>query len=255
MTSKPESSPRISIVIPVRDDARLLLRCLRALRQQRLQADEVIVVDNGSTDGSAAVATAAGAKVVHCSERGIPAASATGYDAAVGDLILRLDADCVPPRSWTDDVATLLSRRPELDAVTGPGRFLDGPRALRGVAALVYLGAYVLATAPALGHLPLFGSNMALRKEAWLRVRDQVHRHDAEVHDDLDLAFHIGHGGRIGVLRSAPMGISFRPMREGRGFALRVRRGMRTVIVHWPGEFPSRRWARRIRHRTAGAAA
>lgn len=243
------------MVIPVRDDARLLLRCLRALQQQRLQADEVIVVDNGSTDGSAAVAMAAGARVVHCAERGIPAASAAGYDAADGDLILRLDADCVPPPSWTADVVTLLQRRPELDAVTGPGRFLDGPPAVRAVAALVYLGAYVLTTAPALGHVPLFGSNMALRNEVWLRVRDQVHRHDPEVHDDLDLAFHIGRGGRIGVLRSAPMGISFRPMREGRAFARRVHRGMRTVIMHWPGEFPSRRWVHRIRHRTAGVVA
>lgn len=196
---------------------------------------------------------AAGARVVHCAERGIPAASATGYDAAAGDLILRLDADCVPPPSWTQDVASMLWRRPDLDAVTGPGRFLDGPRALRTVAVLAYLGAYVLATAPALGHLPLFGSNMALRRNAWLRVRDQVHRHDPEVHDDLDLAFHIGRGGSIGMLRSAPMGISFRPMREGRAFARRVRRGVRTVILHWPGEFPSRRWARRIRRPTADA--
>jgi len=189
--------------------------------------------------------------VVRCAERGIPAASATGYDAATGDLILRLDADCVPAPSWTRDVAELMERRSELDAVTGPAVFVDGPRALRAVMAFVYLGAYVLATAPALGHLPLFGSNMALRADAWRRVRQDVHRHDAEVHDDLDLAFHIGRGGRIGVLRSAPMGISFRPMRSGRAFARRMRRGLHTVVVHWPGEFPSRRWVGRLRHGSA----
>lgn len=237
------------MVIPVRDDARLLARCLRALEQQDLKADEVIVVDNGSSDRSAAVASAAGARVVSCAERGIPAASATGYDAAAGDLILRLDADCVPPRSWTQDVVAALRCRPELDAVTGRARFLDGPRPLRGIAAGLYLGAYMLATAPALGHRPLFGSNMGFRAEAWRRVRNEVHRHDAEVHDDLDLAFHLGWDGRIGMLRAAPMGISFRPMRSRHAFARRVRRGMHSVFVHWPKQFPVRRWTHRLSRR------
>lgn len=229
----------------MRDDAVLLARCLRALARQDLRADEVIVVDNGSSDHSAAIASAAGARVVHCAESGIPAASAAGYDTAAGELILRLDADCVPPPSWTHDVVARLEDGSGLDAVTGCGRFVDGPRGMRAAMAVLYLGAYVLATIPALGHLPLFGSNMAFRADAWRRVRNEVHRHDAEVHDDLDLAFHLGRAGGIGMLRSAPMGMSFRAMRSGRDFTRRLRRGLHTVLVHWPGDFPPRRWARR----------
>jgi len=46
----------ISVVIPVYNDAEFLRTCLRALSQQRRPADEVIVVDNASTDATAAIA-------------------------------------------------------------------------------------------------------------------------------------------------------------------------------------------------------
>ena len=86
--------PAVSVVIPVKDDAALLTRCLSALAAQDRPVDEIIVVDNGSSDDSADRARAAGARVVRCDDPGIPAAASAGYDAARGDLILRRDADC-----------------------------------------------------------------------------------------------------------------------------------------------------------------
>jgi glycosyltransferase involved in cell wall biosynthesis len=237
---------RLSVVIPVRDDEELLARCLMALHRQTRRADEVIVVDNASTDASAAVASSEGARVVDCAEIGIPAAAAAGYDAATGDLILRLDADCVPPPDWAHRAEALFSRSPDLTAATGGARFVDGPRPLRWTAA-VYLGAYRIASAAALGHRPLFGSNLVFRADAWQAVRAEVHRHDAETHDDMDLSFHLGAIGAIGALPGAPMGISMRPLWR-RDFRRRMRRGLRTVLLHWPDEFPPWRW-RRLRAR------
>jgi len=48
--------PTISVVIPVKDDATGLRTCLEALRGQTLSPDEIVVVDNGSRDGSPVVA-------------------------------------------------------------------------------------------------------------------------------------------------------------------------------------------------------
>ncbi len=245
----------VSVVIPVKDDGTALARCLAALRAQSRRPDEIIVVDNGSSDGSGDVARAAGAIVVPCDEPGIPAASARGYDHATGDLILRLDADCVPPACWVEEVTAAFAERQDVAAFSGRAHFIDGPSALRVPLATAYLLAFALVTSPALGHLPLFGSNLAMRRQAWRAVGSRVHRHDAHLHDDLDLAYHIGARFRIRFLKGTPMGISMRPFHSGRGFLLRLYRGFRTVTVHWPRDFPPYRWRRLVFHRRAMPAA
>jgi len=243
----------VSIVIPVKDDAAQLRRCLRALARQTRLPDEIVVVDNGSSDDSAAVAFAAGARLIRCDAAGIPAAASAGYDAARGDLILRLDADSVPAPDWVAAFAQAFATRPDVGAFTGGARFIDGPPALRTPLAAVYLGGYAAAGLAALGHPPLFGSNMAFRREAWRHVRSRVHRDDATLHDDLDLAFHLGEHRRIRYLPQARLGISMRPFGDPRAFARRVRGGFRTVFVHWPTDFPPVRWDRRLLRGLRGA--
>jgi glycosyltransferase involved in cell wall biosynthesis len=244
VAARPADDPTtVSVVIPVKDDDTELARCLAALAAQTRAPDEVIVVDNGSTDASASVARAAGARVEHCAEPGIPAASAHGYDRATGDLLLRLDADCVPDPGWVDAVVQAFARRPEVGGVTGGARFRDGPRPLRGPLEALYLGAYAVMAGSALGHLPLFGSNMAIRREAWRGIRHRVHR-GARVHDDFDLSFHLGERWRIARLRGARMEMSMRPFTDPSGFPQRVGMGVRTVLVHWPHDFPPVRWVR-----------
>lgn len=252
-TGVPTVRATVTIVIPVKDDATRLDACLHALARQTLLPDEIIVVDNGSSDHSADVAARHGARVLHCLQPGIPAASSHGYDHATSDLILRLDADCVPSKTWVDAMATAFAQQPHVDAFTGGARFIDGPRALRHTLAAVYLGAYVAVTTPALGHLPLFGSNMAMRAQVWRGVQASICRHDAELHDDLDLAYHLGEGRRIRYLPGTLMGMSMRPFGSPRSMATRVGRGFRTVGVHWPRDFPPIRVVRRVAARTRGA--
>lgn len=240
------STATVSVVIPVRNDGPHLDACLRALATQTRVADEIVVVDNGSTDASADIARAAGARVVFCGERGIPAAAATGYDAATGDLILRLDADSLPAPTWVASMVEALDD-PEVDAVTGGAVFHDGPAARRVVMARAFLGTYATFAFPALGHTPLWGSNMAFRRRAWIAVRDQVHL-DPELHDDLDLAYHLGVSHRIRYVAGRHMRVSSRTV-EPRRFAICFRRGAGTVFAHWPEDFPVARWVRIARAR------
>ncbi|WP_396645587.1 glycosyltransferase family 2 protein [Microbacterium sp.] len=237
-------SPAVSVVIPVRDDAVPLAACLEALAAQQRPADEIIVVDNASTDHSGDIARAAGARVVYCGERGIPAAAAAGYDAARGDLILRLDADSLPAPGWIAHMTAALSD-PAVDAVTAGAVFHDGPERQRRPMAWAFLGTYTAFAFPALGHAPLWGSNMAFRRRAWQSVRDRVHL-DPNLHDDLDLAFHLGEHHRIRIIRGRQqMRVSSRTVRPRR-FAKSFSRGMGTVFAHWPHEIPPLRWARRL---------
>lgn len=247
----------ISVVIPVKDDAQQLRECLLALGRQTRPADEIVVVDNGSSDSSALVAARMGARVVRQEGGGIPAASAAGYDAARGEIIARLDADCLPGEGWLERIGEDFSRDADLAAVTGGARFAEGPRLLRSLLAALYLGSYYAVLTPTLGHAPLFGSNFAMRRSAWEAVSAEVHRRDILVHDDLDLAFHLGRDHRIGLDRELDMTISMRPLTDPSSYLLRVRRGFHTVTLHWPHEFPPQRWvrSRRREHASAGGRA
>jgi glycosyltransferase involved in cell wall biosynthesis len=87
---------RVSVVIPCLNEAENIAECVR--RAQTVLADngidgEVVVVDNGSEDGSGEIAGAAGARVVEEPRRGYGQAYQSGFEAAGGDYIVMIDAD------------------------------------------------------------------------------------------------------------------------------------------------------------------
>ena len=91
-----------SVVIPAYNAGKTLSETLAALQDQSVPPEdyEVIVVDDGSTDETAAVARRAGAECITQPNRGPAAARNSGVRAARGELILFTDADCVPERDW-----------------------------------------------------------------------------------------------------------------------------------------------------------
>jgi glycosyltransferase involved in cell wall biosynthesis len=232
--------PSVSVVIPVRDDAAELAECLRLLAAQELAPLEVVVVDNGSTDDSAALARQHGARVVAEPRVGIPSAAAAGYDAARGEVIARLDADSRPGPDWVAQVARATAD-PRVDAVTGGGRFHDLPPVLRQLATALYLGAYFLLTHLALGHVPLWGSSMAVRRTSWERVRDRVHT-TADVHDDLDLAFALGPEALIRFVPALRVEVSGRSVQGVAQLRRRMARAVTTLRLNWAVQPPWERW-------------
>ncbi|CAM5787125.1 glycosyltransferase family 2 protein [Cellulomonas persica] len=230
----------------MRDDAEALDACLQRLARQTVRPLEVVVVDNGSTDASARVAVNHGARVVVEPRPGIPAAAATGYDAAAGDVIARLDADSLPGPRWVERIATRMSDEPDLDALSGTGRFTDLRPIPGAVATAVYLGAYYVLGHLALGHPPLWGSSMAVRRSAWCEVRRAVARDDAEIHDDLDLAFALGPERRVVLDRELRVGVSARSLRGAAQRRRRFGRARRTLRRNWRRLPPWRRWRLRL---------
>ncbi|MEI4485371.1 glycosyltransferase [Frigidibacter sp. MR17.14] len=111
------SAPDVSVILPLYNDRETLPAVLAALAAQRTaRRVEVIVVDDGSTDGGPAL-VAAPVRLVTQANAGPAAARNRGAEAAGGALLLFLDSDCVPPPDWIERMAAAVTGR--FDAVMG----------------------------------------------------------------------------------------------------------------------------------------
>lgn len=112
-------SGTISVIVPVYNCERFLAEAVASVRAQGVPVHELIVVDDGSTDGSAAIARSVADRVISQANLGIGAARNTGIAAAGGDLLAFLDSDDL----WSPDKLALqmaaLDADPSLDMVLG----------------------------------------------------------------------------------------------------------------------------------------
>jgi GT2 family glycosyltransferase len=118
------SEPEVSFVIPVRDDAVRLRRCLASIIDETpASCIEVIVVDNGSADDSAGVARRAGATVISAPGRRVAEMRNLGAEVARGRLLAFVDADHLVGPGW---VSAALSSTAE-EGVAGAGSLCRAP--------------------------------------------------------------------------------------------------------------------------------
>ncbi|MFP4003170.1 MAG: glycosyltransferase family 2 protein [Alphaproteobacteria bacterium] len=116
--------PRVSVIVPVRDDAARLRHCLEALRAQTVPPFEVIVVDNGSTDESAEVARSFGGVDVICEPRpGSYAARNAGLHRAEGEFVAFTDSDCIPAPGWLANLLAAAAGRGGFGIIAGHVEF------------------------------------------------------------------------------------------------------------------------------------
>jgi glycosyltransferase involved in cell wall biosynthesis len=177
--------PVVSVVVPTRDRAGYLAVALDSLAAQELREPyEVVVVDDGSTDGTPGVVEHAAQRrdgpsgapaapvssLRHERPRGLNAARNTGIRAARADLVAMVDDDVYAPPSWLRELVAGAGRHPGAEGFGGPIRARFEGRAPRGCGR----------ESPPITALDLgpgdrdaelvWGANMAIRRAAFERV-------------------------------------------------------------------------------------
>ena len=119
--------PKLSVIIPAYNEEKFIADCLRSLAKQKTTFPyEVIIVDNNSSDATAAIATHLGARVVKEKQPGVCYARQAGLEAARGDIIVSTDADTTYAPTWLQKIHDAFDS-PEVVGVTGAIRFVHEP--------------------------------------------------------------------------------------------------------------------------------
>jgi len=128
----------ISVVVPAYNEETSVGRCLDSLvRQETAYPFEVIVVDNNSSDQTAAVAAAYDrVRVISEPRKGIVTARQAGQEAALGPVVAHTDADSELPSNWIESIGRAFETRPRVVLVSGPMSYQLGP----GLACLIQRG-------------------------------------------------------------------------------------------------------------------
>jgi glycosyltransferase involved in cell wall biosynthesis len=232
----------ITAIVCAFNEATYLPACLYSLRAQTRPPDEIIVIDNASTDRTGEVAAEVpGVHVIHEPRKGLVIARETARRAARGDVLAFVDADCRAPLSWLERIERRLQASHAV-ALTGPYRFYDWDCTGR---ALIRI--YDVVVAPPthavvhdllkLGAI-LYGGNFAVRAEALARIggfdtRIEFHGEDTNVGRRLTAIGGVEVRGECWVWTSARR---YRVMGKRSVFGLYVRNFWSEILRHRPAD-------------------
>jgi glycosyltransferase involved in cell wall biosynthesis len=188
--------PRVSVVVCSYNGSKTIRDTMAALQSLDYPDFEVIVVDDGSADETAAIAEEAGFRVIRTTNRGLGEARNTGWRVSRGDIIAFVDDDAYPDRHWLQYLAYVLATEGFAavggvsPAPTGGGLIADC------VASAPGRPVHVLLTNTEAEHIP--GCNMAFRRTALEDIGGFDTRY-RQAGDDVDVCWRIlERGERIG---------------------------------------------------------
>jgi GT2 family glycosyltransferase len=185
-------TPRVSVVVCSYNGGATLEQCLKSLCALDYPDYEVILVDDGSTDDTKAIAARfPEVRAIHQPNFGLSAARNVGLHAATGEIVAYTDSDCFADVNWLTHMVYQL-RRTGAAGVGGPNLTPEDGRVAACVAACPGQPTHVLESDQVAEHVP--GCNMAFRKDALLSINgfDTMYR---QAGDDVDLCWRLQQAG------------------------------------------------------------
>lgn len=220
---------KVSVVIPVFNEEKYIKNCLEHVLKQVEKPDEVIVVDNNCTDNTIQIAGNFPVRIIKENQQGTIQARDKGFNTAKYSIIARTDADTEVPEDWIKKIKIHFKDK-NLVALAGPSYFSDIPDVFQvsDWPTVVFFKSFHKIS----GHHCLYGPNMAIRKSAWLLVKDEACKRDNEVHEDIDLALHIAKYGEIKFDSTLVVTSSPRRWRKFKPYLEYPYRYIKTIIKH-----------------------
>ena len=159
--------PKVSVIVCTYNGQRTLRETLTGIESLQYPDFEVIVVDDGSTDRSAAIAAEfSDVRVIRTPNRGLSNARNTGLEAATGEIVAYIDDDACPDRHWLLHLVDTLLGSAHM-GVGGPNLPCPDDSPVADCVSLAPGGpAHVMLSEQIAEHIP--GCNMAFRKAALL---------------------------------------------------------------------------------------
>ena len=156
------SWPRVSVVVCSHNGAGTLHDCLEGVRELDYPEFEVIIVDDGSTDATGAIAAEYGFRVIATDNAGLASARNVGLEEATGEIVAYLDDDARPDPDWLTYLARAF-REGDYAGVGGPNIAPAGDGSIAECVANAPGGpTHVLTSDREAEHIP--GCNMAFRR-------------------------------------------------------------------------------------------
>lgn len=185
---------RFSVIIPAYNAETTLSSCLAALADQSISEGdyEVIVVDDGSTDGTSKIAEGSNVKYIFQTNQGPATARNRGAREAEGDLILFTDADCVPDRNWIREMASPFSD-PDVVAVKGAYRTRQAELAAKFAQAEFEDRYDLLQKSPSIDMIDTYSA--AFRKDVFLNMGGFDQSFPVANNEDTDFSYRLAGAG------------------------------------------------------------
>ena len=231
----------ITAIICAYNEEKMLPGALHSLFAQTRVPDEVLVVNNASTDRTREIAEAfPGVTVVDEPQKGLTKARAAGRRAAHGDILFFMDADCRAPVRLIERMERRFQRSPGTVAITGPYHFYDwdwvGVTGARIYDYTLAPFAHLIAQRVLGIGAILYGGNFALRAEAL----DAIGGFDTTIEfhgEDTNIGRRLSRAGRVDLLLNCPIETSarrYKALGRARVFRLYVRNFWWETIYHRP---------------------
>lgn len=198
----------IAIIVLVYNEEDNILSCLHSIVNQTIPFDQLIIINNNSTDNSDAIIKDfikryQDKNIIYGNEgeQGIIPARNHGFRLANTDIIAKVDADTTLGRTWISEILEAFEDDKVVGVSTMPKFYDMELPVLREIYRLSQL-VYTYISFLVFGSFVLYGTSMAIRASYWPIILPKLQKDELACHEDIDISIYLKKYGKIKYIKN-----------------------------------------------------